>query len=138
MKSRILIVDDHDDFRKAVRGHLEKNDYLGLEIYEATTAEMAVAKAACIKPELVLMDISLPSGSGFLALREIKKDHPECDVIILTMFEVESLREMAKEFQATDFVGKSEVYERLIPVINRCLQNRDGKVEKKGGGSHEV
>ena len=129
MRPKILIVDDHDDFRQAVREYVEKSN-LGVEIFEATTAAMAVAKAACVKPQLILMDISLPGANGFTALREIKGDHPDCDVIILSMFDVESFREMAREVEASDFIGKSEVYERLIPSIQKCLNGHNGKTMK--------
>ena len=124
MLPRVLIVDDHDDFRKAVKLHLEGAD-LELEIYEASTAEMAVAKAACIKPVIVLMDINLPGANGFAALSEIKRDSPACDVIILSMFEAEAVRNMVKESQAKDFIGKSEVFECLVPALRKCLKNRD-------------
>ena len=130
MKSRILIVDDHDDFRKVVKEHLEKN-HLDLEIYEASSAEMAIVKAACVNPDIVLLDIRLPGVNGFVGLKEIKRDHPDCDVIILSMFEVESFRKMTQESAATDFVGKSEVFEQLIPAIKRCLKNHNGKKRKE-------
>ena len=130
MKSRILIVDDHDDFRKVVKEHLEKN-HLDLEIYEASSTEMAIVKAACVNPDVVLLDIRLPGVNGFVGLKEIKRDHPDCDVIILSMFEVESFRKMTEESDATDFVGKSEVFEQLIPAINRCLKKHNGKKQKE-------
>ena len=126
MLPRLLIVDDHNDFRKALREYLEKCN-LGIEIFEAATAAMAVTKAACVKPRLVLMDISLPGDNGFTAVREIKKDNPECDVIILSMFEVESFRKISRDIDAKEFIGKSEVYEKLIPAIKKCLNGGNGK-----------
>ncbi len=117
---KILIVDDSDDFRAMIKEYLTKCK-LGLEIFEASTGEMGVAKAACVRPDIVLMDINLPHSSGFEAARHIKGDHPDCDVIILTMFEVKVFKEVAQEVRAVDFIGKSEIDERLIPAIKKCL-----------------
>ncbi len=123
MVTKILIVDDHQDFRAAVRDYLKKQN-LGLEIFEASTGEMAVTKAACIKPAIVLMDINLPNANGITAAKHIKEDHPDCDVIILTMFEVKLFKEVARKIKAKDFIGKSEIYEKLIPAIKKCLEHK--------------
>lgn len=120
---KILIVDDSDDFRVMLKEFLRKHN-LGLEIFEASTGEMGVAKAACIRPDVVLMDINLPRSSGLEATKHIKGDHPDCDVIILTMFEVKIFKEAAMGIKATDFIGKSEIDERLVPAIKRCLVSK--------------
>ena len=126
----ILIVDDDDNFRTMLKEYLKKKT-LGLEIFEASTGEMGVAKAACVKPDVVLMDINLPNASGFEATKHIKGDRPECDVIILTMFEVKSFKEASKEILATDFIGKSEIDERLVPAIKKCLASKTNQPSKR-------
>ena len=117
---RLLIVDDNDDFRAMLKAFLEKND-LGVEIFEASSGEMGVAKAACVKPNVVLMDINLPNSTGLAAAAEIKTDNPDCQVIVLTMFNVVQFKEAAKRIKVTDFIGKSEFDERLVPSIKKCL-----------------
>ena len=117
---RLLIVDDNNDFRVMLRAYLEKQD-LGLEIFEASTGEMGVAKASCVRPDIVLMDINLPNSSGLAATVEIKKDNPDCQVIVLTMFNVVQFKEAAKRIKVADFIGKSEFDERLVPSIKKCL-----------------
>ncbi len=126
---RVLIIDDSVDFRTSVKDYLKMHN-LGLEIFEASTAEMGVAKASCIRPDIVLMDISLPNVNGLEATKHIKIDNPECDVIILTMFEVEVFRQAAKRIHAADFIGKSEIYDRLVPSIKKCLETKNGKNKK--------
>ena len=128
MVTKILIVDDHQDYRATIKHHLSKQN-LGLEIFEASTGEMAVTKAACIKPAIVLMDINLPDANGITAAKHIKEDHPDCDVIILTMFEVKPFKEIARKIKVKDFIGKSEIYEKLVPAIKKCLKHK----KKKGG-----
>jgi len=117
---KILIVDDSDDFRAMLKVFLEKNN-LGLEIFEASTGEMGVAKASCVRPEIVLMDINLPHANGLEATQCIKEDNPDCRVIILTMFEVRMFKEAARRIKVSEFVGKSEIDELLVPAIKRCL-----------------
>lgn len=120
---KLLIVDDSEDFRSMLKDHLKRHD-LGIEIFEASSGEMGVAKAACIRPDVVLMDINLPRASGFEATRHIKNDCPKCEVIILTMFEVKSFKEMAQQIKALDFIGKSEIGERLVPALKKYLMQR--------------
>ena len=117
---KVLIVDDSADFRAMVKEYLTMHN-LGLEIFEASTGEMGVAKASCVRPDIVIMDIHLPHSNGLEATRHIKGDNPECDVIVLTMFEVDAFKKAAENVCAVDFIGKSEIYERLLPSIKKCL-----------------
>ena len=131
--TKVLIVDDSADFRGMVKDYLKMHD-LGFEIFEASTGEMGVAKAACVRPDIVLMDIHLPHSSGLEAAKHIKGDNPQCDVIILTMFEVDAFKQAAKNISAVDFIGKSEIYERLLPSINKCLTKKQGEINGRKPG----
>ena len=124
MRKRILIVEDHDDFRVMVKEYLNRHK-LDLEIFEASTGEMGVTKASCVKPDIVLMDINLPRANGLEIAKQIREDHPRCDIIFLTMFEVEIFKKAAEKIKAKAFIGKNEVYERLLPVIKKCLENKN-------------
>lgn len=121
MKKRLLIVEDHEDFRGLVKDYLNRNK-LGLEIYEASTGEMGVTKASCIKPDIVLMDINLPHANGLAVAKNIREDHPDCDIIFLTIFGVEVFKKAAERIKARAFICKNEVYEQLLPVIKKCLE----------------
>ena len=124
MAAKILIVDNHQEFRGIVKDYLLKQN-LGMEIFEASTGEMGVAKASCIKPDIVLMDINLPHTNGIVAAKHIMEEHPDCDVIILTMFEVKAFKQVSNKIKARDFIGKSEIYEKLVPVIKKCLKRKE-------------
>ena len=121
MKAKVLIIDDSAGFRAQVKDYLKMHD-LDVEIFEASTAEMGVAKASCVRPDIVLMDIHLPHGNGLEATKHIKEENPGCDVIILTMLDVEAFRQAAQNIAVTDFIGKGEIYDRLLPAIEGCLK----------------
>ena len=120
---KLLIVDDSDEFRVMLKDYLTRHD-LGLEIFEASTGEMGVTKASCVRPDIVLMDINLPHANGLETTQHIKEDNPRCDVIILTLLEVKSFKEAAQKSKATEFIGKSEIDERLVPAIKKCLASQ--------------
>ncbi len=127
---KLLIVDDNSDFRAMLKEYLKKCN-LGLEIFEASTGEMGVTKASCIRPDIVLMDVSLPGTNGLEATKLIKEENPSCQVIILTMFEVRMFKEAAQKIDVNEFIGKSDFDEHLIPAIRRCLECET--IKAKGG-----
>ena len=120
MIKKILLVDDHDDFRATVKDFLIGQDP-GLEIYEASSGETGVLKASSVKPDIVLMDISLPNENGFEAARQIMEEQPGCNIIILTLFDVSIFKKAAEKIKVKSFIGKNEVYNKLMPAIKECL-----------------
>lgn len=82
---RLLLVDDHRVVRVGLRTVLGSTDHIQV-IGEAGTMESAVTEAARLKPDIVLMDVRLPDGSGIEACREIRTARPETRVLFLTSF----------------------------------------------------
>ena len=89
-KTRILIADDHQVVRKGVAAILgERPDW---EICaEASTGRQAIAAAARLKPDVIVMDIGLPDMNGLDATRHILKENPQTEVLILSMHKSEQL-----------------------------------------------
>lgn len=83
---RVLIADDHPLFRDGLRVMLESVDDVEV-LGEATTGEEAVALAASLGPDVVLMDIKMPGINGIEATRRIVDATPEVNVLMLTMLE---------------------------------------------------
>ncbi|MBI4494691.1 MAG: response regulator transcription factor [Chloroflexi bacterium] len=82
----ILIADDHTLFRDGLRallGSIPEYEVVG----EAATGEEAVAQAAALQPDVVLMDILMPDTNGIEATRRILHTSPHIGVVVLTMFE---------------------------------------------------
>ena len=84
-KLRIMIVDDHEVVREGLRSLLDRRANLTV-VAEAGTVASAVDLARKTKPDVVVMDVRLPDGSGVEACREIRAFQPETYMIMLTSF----------------------------------------------------
>lgn len=83
--TRILLVDDHDVVREGLRALLQRRS--GFEIVaQAGTVTEAISEAGRTEPDVIVMDVRLPDGSGIEACREIRGKRPETKVIILTSY----------------------------------------------------
>lgn len=82
---KILLVDDHEVVRMGLRTLLERRENIAV-VGEAGTVEEAVAAAERTEPDVIVMDIRLPDGSGVDACREIRGQRPETKVIMLTSY----------------------------------------------------
>ena len=86
----ILIADDHPLFRLGLRTRLAREADLSV-LGEATTGEEAIEVANSLDLDVVLMDLQMPGGGGIEATRRLRSSHPEIAVLILTMFDDESV-----------------------------------------------
>jgi CheY-like chemotaxis protein len=105
MSSRILVVEDNPDNRVLITDVLTSLDY---EVIVAVDGEEGVAKANAEKPDLILMDLSLPQMDGWTATRHIKAT-PELKhikIIALTAHAMVGDREKALEAGCDDYVSK--------------------------------
>ena len=119
---RILIVDDHEALRTGVRTVLEGH---GFQVCgEATNGEEALAKAQQLRPELVILDITMPVLDGFTAAREIHKRLPEAGILLLSMHESASMVNVAKSSGASGYVAKSEGIARLLKAVDAIAHHR--------------
>ncbi len=81
----VLLVDDHEVVRGGLRAMLEAHDDLQV-VGEAGTAAEALSRARTFEPDVVVMDVRLPDGSGVEACREIRSRMPQVAVLMLTSF----------------------------------------------------
>jgi two-component system, NarL family, response regulator DevR len=82
---RILVVDDHEVVRQGLVSLLERRDGFQVVAQAGTVAE-AIEAAHKFQPDLVVMDVRLPDGSGIEACREIRAEHPGTRIVILTSY----------------------------------------------------
>lgn len=120
---RVLLVDDHTLVREGLRTLLERKDNL-LVIAEADDGRTAVKLAGELKPDLVIIDVGLPSLNGIEATRQILKENPEIRVLALSMhaerhFIVEMLRA-----GASAYILKQGAFAELDQAINAVLDGQ--------------
>ena len=82
---RVLIVDDHEVVREGLRSLLNRRQAITV-VGEAGSVAEAVGEAARLEPDVVIMDVRLPDGSGVEACREIRQVRPDVKVIMLTSY----------------------------------------------------
>jgi DNA-binding NarL/FixJ family response regulator len=123
MPLRILVVDDHAVVRRGVRSLLESHD--GWDVCgEATTGRDAVEQSRRLRPDVVVMDLSLPELNGLDATRQILKDAPETEVLVLTMHQSEELARDVLQAGARGYVLKSDADENLIAAVENLQQHK--------------
>jgi DNA-binding NarL/FixJ family response regulator len=123
MPLRILVVDDHAVVRRGVRSLLESHE--GWEVCgEATTGRDAVEQSRRLRPDVVVMDLSLPELNGLDATRQILKDAPDTEVLVLTMHHSEELARDVLQAGARGYVLKSDADENLITAVDSLRQHK--------------
>lgn len=113
---RILLVDDHAVVRRGVASIIERNG-IGTVCGEAENGEEAIRKAKELKPDIVLMDISMPKMGGIEATKQIRRFAPHLKIIILTMHDSRQVAEIAKEAGADRVIDKSQAEEQLVRAV---------------------
>ena len=121
---RILIVDDHELMRGGLRsllGSLPEWEVCG----EAVDGVEAVEKAKELKPDVVVLDINMPILNGLEAVRLIRKEVPQTQVVMLSRYEAAEMRAKALEAGAREYVPKSQNLAReLLAAINDIVRQR--------------
>src|SRR5262245_38171630 len=120
MTERTLIVDDHPLTREALAGLLAQNgfDVVG----QARSGVDAIAQAEALKPDLVLLDLSMPDMDGLTALPRIRDAAPEAEVVVLTASEDEHNLLAAIRSGAAGYLLKSEPPERIVTFLRGVAQ----------------
>jgi DNA-binding NarL/FixJ family response regulator len=123
MSLRILVVDDHAVVRRGVRSLLESHQ--GWEVCgEATTGRDAVEQSRQLRPDIVVMDLSLPELNGLDATRQILKEAPGIEVLVLTMHHSEELARDVLRAGARGYMMKSDADENLIAAVNTLRRHK--------------
>ncbi len=115
-KIRLLLVDDHILVRQGIRSLLETQE--GIEVVaEASGGYEAIAKAKEFQPDVILMDLAMPDLSGIEATRQIKKDHPQIQILALSMHGTDDYLFRVLESGASGYVLKEADVADLVGAI---------------------
>jgi len=115
-KIRILIADDHTILRDGIRSLLEDVDDMTV-VGEADDGHSVVQMTAQLEPDIVIMDIAMPLLNGLEATRQIKRDHPNTKILILTMHDNEEYIRQALAVGAMGYILKDAAARDLIGAI---------------------
>ena len=120
---RILIADDHEVVRRGLRALLETRP--GWEVVgEAVTGRQAVEEARRLVPDVVIMDITMPEMNGLEATRQVRKEVPEIEVLVLSVHDSEQLVREVLEAGARGYVLKSDAGRDLVAAVESLRQHK--------------
>lgn len=120
---RILVVDDHDIIRRGLKDLLTAK--AGWEICgEAKTGKEAVTLSEQLKPDVIVMDISMPDLNGMEAARRIHKILPKTGILILTMHFSDQLVREVVEAGARGYILKSDADKELVTAVDSIANRR--------------
>jgi DNA-binding NarL/FixJ family response regulator len=111
----VLLVDDAASIRNAIRGVLED---AGIEVVgEAPDGVQGVAMVGSLHPDVVLMDLRMPTSNGFEATERIVRQHPAVRVVVLSAYETEESAEAVRAAGAFAFLPKHCGADRIRDTV---------------------
>jgi two-component system response regulator NreC len=122
-KKTIIIADDHTLFREGLRALLSSREDLEI-MGEAENGQEAIRSVEEHKPDLLLMDLSMPKMGGLEAIRELKARHPRTKILVLTIHGTEEFVLEALEAGASGYVLKDATHDELVLAIKSVLQEK--------------
>lgn len=117
----ILVVDDDESVRIVVQMQLEEAGY---SVLTAPSAKEGLSLADEYSPSLVITDLKMPGESGMDVLRNIRAEHPETAVVMITAFGTIQTAVEAMKSGAYDYVTKPIDFDELVLIVNRALEHQ--------------
>ncbi len=119
MDKKIMVVDDAAFMRMMIKDTLTKNGYTNL--IEAADGQIALDTYRAEKPDLAIMDITMPNMNGLEALQAIKKEFPDAKIVMCSAMGQESMVVDAIRFGALDFIVKPFKPDRIMQTIAKVF-----------------
>lgn len=120
VKLKMLIIDDHTEFRRMLRSFIERQK-LDVDILESASGEEGVETAVKERPQIALIDIRLPRMDGMEAAEQIKEQVPECRIITMSMFEKKGGQQFVTQ-DVVAFMEKDQFDSTLPPLLHRLVK----------------
>jgi DNA-binding NarL/FixJ family response regulator len=118
---RILIVDDYSPFRDCLRAFFTEDSQIEV-IGEAENGREAIQATGKLKPDLVLIDVTMPVMNGIVATREIKRKYPEVRVLVMTMHKLPGYAKGSLSAGADGFILKDATREDYCIAIDSVMR----------------
>ena len=123
---RVVVADDHRLFRQGLIGLMHTRRDLVTVVGEANTGAEAVALAEQLRPDLILMDVSMPGLDGLQAARMVRQAQPEIAIVMLTASELDVHLYEAVQLGAAGYLLKSLDAEELFELLEAVAQGEAG------------
>ena len=123
-KVRVLIADDHAVIRRLVRSKLQSHPHFEV-CGEATDGGQAVEEAKKLKPDVVVLNVTMPVLNGFQAARQIRSSLPESAIVILSSNADKRFVEEAKKIGVRAYVAKTKAGEALVKAVEAAVMGQD-------------
>jgi len=121
---RVVVADDHPLVRRMVSMTLLRYTHIDV-VGEAGDGLQAVEEASKSKPDVVILNISMPRMNGFEAAREIKKRVPEAAIVILSTHADQQFIEVAKKIGVRVYISKTQVGDSLVQAVEAAINGED-------------
>ena len=120
---QILVVDDYEPFRRFLRSNLQSRSELQI-VREATDGLQAVQEARQLQPDLILLDIGLPTLNGIDAARRIREVSPSSKILFVSENRSPDIADAALSTGASGYVVKSDAAGELLPAVKAVLEGK--------------
>lgn len=121
--ARVLVADDHESVRKRVRQALQGHARVEV-VGEATNGREAIEETRKLRPDLIIMDWSMPELDGLTAAQLIKKFRPETAIVIFSVHTSDLFRNLARSLGLEGFVTKGSSSQTLLNAVDAVLHNQ--------------
>jgi DNA-binding NarL/FixJ family response regulator len=119
----VLVVDDHEIVRRGLVDVVDADPHLTV-VAEAGTVLDAVRRAAAVRPDVAIIDLKLPDGTGLDIVRALRAEHPDIRCVVLTSFEDDEAVQAALDAGASAFVLKSVRGTEIADVVRKVAGGR--------------
>ena len=119
----VLLVEEHDEMRCALRDWL-LTSFPPLRLREARNMEEALTLAGQARLDLILVNLELPGANGIEVARALRRLHPGCRVVLMSINDSEALRIAALEAGAEAFVSKRDLRMALHPIVANLMRQQ--------------
>jgi two-component system, NarL family, nitrate/nitrite response regulator NarL len=121
---RVVVADDHSVVRRMVRSTLQQHTHFEV-VGEAENGAEAIEEVKRVRPDVVVLNVTMPLVNGFQAAREIKKQIPETAIVILSSHADKYFVEEAKKIGVRAYVPKSKIGQALVGALEAAVRGND-------------
>jgi DNA-binding response OmpR family regulator len=129
-KTKVLVVDDEEDFGKALKVRLKANGY---DVVLAHDSIQAIMMANQEKPDLIILDIMIPGEDGFIVTERLKQSQATHPIPIIFLTGIPGGEGRARKLGASGYIMKPYHPEELLETIHKALKIKGAQTGQKAG-----